>query len=705
MNGRKATLPGLPAVNTNNVLDVVKVLAERSEVREGARGDKLEATVTQRDLLAITKVTDYLSGAKRTPQAGDVVVDLGGGLTASIAVDKFAEALRNTKLFKDLQFRLDDPARFAELPAAVRDLVEGSIAEKAAKLGAQITRVENKTQSAISSLAITVDEVTASVEGAAAGVRQVTFAFAEADKAQAGKITQVQARLNGTLIPAAAIGTAVYANSTQLNAIVTQPQPGAYYQVAGNPKQLYVYDFKGKYFTNVGFMNPDGSGTRTITSTLEQQSLATVDRVSGAETKYTVKLAAGGAIAGFGVLASDNLAGQTTSAFIIQADKFAVVGTNVTTGLTNTPNPASVPFGIDTDTNRIYLNGSVYLKGTLTIDSPYGKTLQSGLRGSLNVRKVVPVQGVPRWDDNIARFAIWDALGQPGPFQLNNNLLVIGDTVEQFDANGSIDTRRWMGDRWDNPGQIINGNLLVDGTIAATKINTQGLTIRDANGQPVFTSGVNPDFATLLKGKITLGTPDTPGTVVLPDGSKLTTANFLTTLSKATSGTLSNFLADSAITSALIGRAEIKSANIESLAVTTLKIGPNAVTVPFFATNPVTSSYATVGSSSPNVATTKKFLEADTSIILISTHVSNHSGLHGHQASIGVRHYDATGYTILDLWIVGFSSATFENRANLTASGNIVVPYSGYYDAAVWVNGESGGTCESVQITALGGQR
>lgn len=57
------------------------------------------------------------------------------------------------------------------------------------------------------------------------------------------------------------------------------------------------------------------------TSTIEQNTAS----INGVTAKYTVKTNVNGHIAGFGLLSEPNSAGVTTSAFIVSADKFAVV--------------------------------------------------------------------------------------------------------------------------------------------------------------------------------------------------------------------------------------------------------------------------------------------------------------------------------------------------------------------------------------------
>ena len=308
----KARLPALQAVRTGDpALDRwVQAVTERLEVREGSRGNQGEQVVLKRDLEA---------------------------LTARLTAEQKAAASELVQTGK-LNLR-GDYTRFDNLPEEVRAILLTSIADEAAKRGADIRYLEQKIQSEVESLAYKVGEVTAAVEGSAAGVRELTFAYADADRAQAGKITQLEASL------------------------------GNYYQ--------------------------DGTPGR---ASLEQTMLVTADRVDGLAAEYTVKLTAGGAIAGFGLAASEDPDGNTFSEFKVQADSFKVVpaydfvqdaaptaatagaiwyqpstkGTFRYNGTTWVVYTTIAPFSVDTATGTTLINGQLRLAagpgGTTTLD-------------------------------------------------------------------------------------------------------------------------------------------------------------------------------------------------------------------------------------------------------------------------------------------------------------------------------------------------
>ena len=499
-----ARLPGLGAVSPtgNASLDTwLRQATEVIEVRNGARGNPWERTVTVREFAAMAKEVDaVMPGAK-------AMTDLlsGKGMNSGEAtrmIDAFTKAIKDLQVYKDLIKRLDDPSRFDNLPAEIREELLRSIAEEAAKRGAAISRVETVLQDANRSLAYEVKMVTAAVERAQAGLREVQFATAEANFAQAGKITQLEASL------------------------------GNYYQ--------------------------DGKPGRAL---LEEQMTVTADKIAGLSSQWTMKVQAGKYVAGIGLAATENTDGSGTSALIVAAEKFAIVNpATYTTGLTNTPDPAHIPFGVDA--NGIYLNHNVYVRGNMRIDTG-GKTLADGLRGSLMANAAGS-----GWSDTAARNAIWAKLGKTGT-PPNNNHLVIGDMVTM----GNV-TRYWNGSAWAAPGVVLNGDMLVDGSIAAQKINTSGLDIRDAWGNVIFSAGVNLDMSRVaglgaLASRNTAEITNSAATsMVTVNGVRLRTTDFVHALSKINSSNISTFMESAAIGNAYIGNAAVDTLNIRGDAVT-----------------------------------------------------------------------------------------------------------------------------------------
>lgn len=146
------------------------------------------------------------------------------------------------------------------------------------------------------------------------------------------------------------------------------------------------------------------------------------------------------------------------------------------------------------------------------------------------------------------------------------------------------------------------------------------------------------------------------------------------------------------ISSALIGDASINSAKIGTAEIGTLKIAGNAITLPFS----VTAGVTPYGSF---VSTSLQYLEAGTKIIVIATYSTQHTGFKSANITIGV---GRNGFGNTNIANNGFS---FENAGNGVISGSYAVPAAGFYFVYATPNGEAGGTCTGLTITALGAQR
>ena len=303
---QRANLPAIQRVrSTDPVMQrFIDAVIERLEVREGERGNPFERTVTFRDLADLGLVdATFFAGRPLTfnrPQGqdGGILVSVPGGGFAPISIEEFADRIRGTRLYQSLMKSLDDPTRFDDLPERVRQILLPDIAAQARLRGAEVREIEHKIQTAQESFAAKVEEVTAAVSGSVAGVRQVAFASATAAEAAAGVSTQIRAALG---------------------------EPGTF---LGNGVTLEQLMF--------------GSATKT-----------------GLYGQYTMKIQAGGAIAGFGLAVDAPIDGPVTSAFLIAADKFAIVAPNYSGGFTNVPPANAIPFGVDTSTGTIYLNGTI----------------------------------------------------------------------------------------------------------------------------------------------------------------------------------------------------------------------------------------------------------------------------------------------------------------------------------------------------------
>lgn len=389
---KRAQLPGLPAPNFRDSALQRWALAvtERMEVREGSRGDPLERVLTLKDVQNTTNAT--LSGsssgvASSATLAGLAPIPTGNGGFISLDVNAVAEQLRGTKLYKELQLSINNPARFDLLGTELKTTLLRSLADEASLRGAAVNRTELLINEVSRSVASTVTQLTASVAGATAGIRSTQFAIATETNAIAGDVTQLEARLqvvvdSADLLPVSP--TAAYATLAALTSAVPAASADTrkYYRVTSGAGEV-LYRSNGTAYSLVG---TQGSAK------LEQVLLVEADKTEGLSAQYTLKVSAGKAIAGFGIAATDR-AGVPESAFIVQADKFALT-TPYNFSQENTPTAVSVgqtwykpstlvsyratatgtggwvvytpvvPFVVDTTTGSVYIDGSLRVGGS-----------------------------------------------------------------------------------------------------------------------------------------------------------------------------------------------------------------------------------------------------------------------------------------------------------------------------------------------------
>ena len=392
---RKSKLPSIPVPSNVDpaVRKWMQFVAERLEVREGSRGDPLEKVVTFRDLVDIG-VSTQKGGSGLKP--GDIAVVGANGDVVSISLTAFSEKIRNTSLFKDLQRKIDDPDRFSSLAEELRSALELSIADEAARRQADIQRRDIKIQELDKSLAASVTELTAALNGNAAGIREVQYAYVTADAAQAGQITQLEARLEvpvneEDLLPVPPASAYATLSALQSAVPAATADTRKYYRVtnpAGGDDLLYRSD--GSAYSLVGTL---------LSAKLEEVLKVTADKALGLESQYTIKVTAGNSVAGFGIAATER-DGVPESSFIVQADAFAVVPP-VNFSQSTTPSATAVgqiwyntsnstwyratttgtggwvvytyltPLGVDT------VNNTTYVNGTLRVNSGTGSSLST----------------------------------------------------------------------------------------------------------------------------------------------------------------------------------------------------------------------------------------------------------------------------------------------------------------------------------------
>lgn len=398
-----------PTVGDPGVQRWINAVTQRLEVAEGARS-QWDEVVTRRDLgNELLRVGVVTVAAGRPPGGGGVATVKPDGTVAYVSIESFSESIRTTKLFTDLTRRIDDPARFDDLPERTRALLLEDIAQVRQQADASIRRVDDVIKTATESFAQTVTTVQANISSAAAGVRQVHFASASLNRATAGLVTTITARLDN----------------------FTGGAPG--------------------------------------TATVESKMTAIADRATGLEAQYVLKVTAGGASAGFGVAATSTTAG-TSSAFLIQADKFAIVDSSYSGGFTNTPSAANIMFGVDGD--GTYVKGNLKVTGRAFLD---GAVTYGGFNASAHFNQArSATHGAAGFTNAAGGYSL---VGDGSGGATSNG--VGGISAGGFAVYGSASGAGGTGVKAENTGGgtalAVTGLMTINNTTLVTNLNAQYL--------------------------------------------------------------------------------------------------------------------------------------------------------------------------------------------------------------------------------------
>ena len=306
-SGDGAKLPGLasPSTDINQLRNVVDNLKEIVEIREGRRGSRYDQVVTWRDLYNVGLVAVQSGGntyINRTSSGGVAGVTLLSPNLQAMMADEFDKKVKASGAYKDLSTEIGVAAAYKGAPQEVVDVLTTNLLQEAIQRGADIRTVETKIQQIDKSLALYVRELTAGIDGAQASVREVMYSSATRDQATAGVVTTVKARLN----------------------------------------------------------NFDSQGV-----TVEQKMTATVNRVTGLEGIYSVKIVIDNLgvpyITGFALSSTVTAGGAATSSFVVNASNFAIYRPGTT---------SVAPFGVDAGTNTVFINGTLLINsGGTSINS------------------------------------------------------------------------------------------------------------------------------------------------------------------------------------------------------------------------------------------------------------------------------------------------------------------------------------------------
>ena len=198
------------------------------------------------------------------------------------------------------------------------------------------------------------------------------------------------------------------------------------------------------------------TGGQTIRAALSQEASTRATQTGQLYGQYTVKIDTNGYVAGFGLASESNIAGGSTSSFVIRADKFAMVMPGYGDYVPFAVGPAGVSFNGGTTW------GGVTGAGRPADNATVGATVGSNL--------VIPGVGTPS--------------------SVVSNLTKIGaGNVEVFIDNAAINNAKIGGDIWSSnwdwnngwylqrSGNLYCANAYVRGDVQATSLKVDSANI------------------------------------------------------------------------------------------------------------------------------------------------------------------------------------------------------------------------------------
>jgi hypothetical protein len=448
---RETLVPSIPDIRDDNVKDVLRAIKSTLDVREGNIGDPLDQVVTMRELSALnlvdkssTSTTSY--GA--TLPVGPVIPAPTGGYNPATdyTIPPAPTNLRARGGFTNVYLEWDG--------APIKNLAYTEIWRSAAdSLGT----------------AVMVGTTAANVYADAAAPDTEYFYWVRFVSE-----ANVTGPYNGTSGTRARTAMDV---SAAISAISDEIINSQLYADLGS--RISATETGIKTLTDITATS--AKSVSTLASVVNGHSAAievAQSSVDGLRAQYSVKIDNNGHVSGFG-LSSTITNGKPMSAFIVRADRFAIVGANSTTDPLGTLTPSKVPFIVLTTPTVI--GGKTYPAGTW-IDTAFiaNATIANAQISDLTADKITT--GSLTASIGITTGKITGGVNTAYAFGSSNfgtGFYLGSDSgVYKFRVGSYAKNMTWDGT-----------NLSVTGTVSATGATFQGLTITDASGNVLLSSG------------------------------------------------------------------------------------------------------------------------------------------------------------------------------------------------------------------------
>jgi len=242
------------------------------------------------------------------------------------------------------------------------------------------------------------------------------------------------------------------------------------------------------------------TNNQTLTAALQTEATTRANADGSLFAQYTVKIDNNGHVSGFG-LASETVSGTTTSAFIIRADKFAIVDpASTSNNLTNTPSADTVPFSI--------VGGVTYLKSAMIQDASISSAKIASLVAnkitSGYINAIIGINGAKVYGAELysggSVTTQTDASGNVTGFTPANTTVKIAGGNATFNASSFKIANSATGTPTDYiPFEVVNNIVYIktamirDASISLAKIDTANIT---------NLSAISANMGTITAGKM-----------------------------------------------------------------------------------------------------------------------------------------------------------------------------------------------------------
>jgi len=389
-------VPALPRIPTDippSLRRYLELLEQTTNIRLGRRGDPRDRAVTLRELIDSGLATELAEKPFDSNRGGDPGFVQGGNKLPDLAVPPAPTGFSATGAYSTIIIAFAFPSYSNHSHTEIWSHSSDSIGD-ATLVGIQTGRVfTDPVGSGVTryywARHVNTDSVVGPFNAAAGTVANTATDVAHQLNVLSNAITssQLATSLSTPIAKIPGIESFTgYTSGYSGDSLITRI--GAVETTAGNAATSAQLTAESTARTNADSALASDITSLTTTVGNNTTSISTnATSINGVEAQYTVKIDNNGAVAGFGLASTTSAAGNITSEFIVNADRFAVINSGTTVTNPTGSHNASVPFTVVS--SQTTLNGETVPAGVYMADAFIKNgSLVSAKIGSLAVDKL-----------------------------------------------------------------------------------------------------------------------------------------------------------------------------------------------------------------------------------------------------------------------------------------------------------------------------